>query len=396
MNWMQQQLLCTLDGPTNKEGAEVDSAPCPFGGHSSGCHHLTTVAEGVSTAELEVSDGETMNYNRVFHKFFTDLDVLKWEREARHFALYLLTCPYRTSEGFFQLPLGHASLEWGFPVDKLESLLFYLQQHQFLLWDDDNSLVLLLNGLKYERPTGPLQEKGAVNKLKELPSDTPLWPAFYQCCAEFSPSLAALLLEEKLLVIPPEVPANGDNPDATGKPFAKGIEGVSKGFPSHTQSLTPTHTQSHNNTMSGKPDRPTRKATLGKDAEEVFRYYCEQMDKTQRYVFKGTKREAKVVARLSEGYTVADLKQAIDGCKTDAFSMGDNDRGTAFNDLELICRDAIHVDRFMEKGRGKSSSPRAGRITAAREWLAKGKHEAGARALVQDEEEWEEVIHGGR
>lgn len=58
-------------------------------------------------------------------------------------------------------------------------------------------------------------------------------------------------------------------------------------------------------------------------------------------------RRAKVEARLRDGYTVEQLCQAVTGCSLTPHNMGFNDRGTPYNDLELICRDAPHVDRFL-------------------------------------------------
>jgi hypothetical protein len=53
--------------------------------------------------------------------------------------------------------------------------------------------------------------------------------------------------------------------------------------------------------------------------------------------------------RLKDGYTVETIKLAIDGCKKDAFSMGQNDRGKPYNDIELICRSAKKLDEFLEE-----------------------------------------------
>jgi hypothetical protein len=58
------------------------------------------------------------------------------------------------------------------------------------------------------------------------------------------------------------------------------------------------------------------------------------------------KRRRAVDGRLADGYDVAALKEAIDGCAKTPHNMGQNDRGTKFNDLELICRSPENVDRF--------------------------------------------------
>jgi hypothetical protein len=70
-----------------------------------------------------------------------------------------------------------------------------------------------------------------------------------------------------------------------------------------------------------------------------------------------TKRRTAVQARLKDGYTAADLMQAIDGCRASDWHMGKNKDGKVFNDLELICRDAGKVDGFMAQ---TTRAPQAG------------------------------------
>ncbi len=80
-----------------------------------------------------------------------------------------------------------------------------------------------------------------------------------------------------------------------------------------------------------------------KEAGDVFAHWSKTM--ASKAVQSDDRIDA-VIDRLEEGYTVDDLKQAIDGCARVPFNMGQNERGTKFNDLELICRNAANVDRF--------------------------------------------------
>ncbi len=91
-------------------------------------------------------------------------------------------------------------------------------------------------------------------------------------------------------------------------------------------------------TLSTKVDRGQLKPTKG--AQEVFEYWAKVMKKP-RSVFAGKRLKA-VEARLRDGYSVDQLKTAIDRRSRTAFV---NDKGVVFNDLELICRDASQVER---------------------------------------------------
>jgi len=62
----------------------------------------------------------------------------------------------------------------------------------------------------------------------------------------------------------------------------------------------------------------------------------------------GAKERAKIRDRLGDGYSVADLQAAIDGCHRSPHHCGLNDRNTKYQALELIVRDSSKVQQFME------------------------------------------------
>ena len=93
--------------------------------------------------------------------------------------------------------------------------------------------------------------------------------------------------------------------------------------------------------MSGKPDLPA----------EVFNHWQQAMNHPRAKL--DDKRRKKIAARLKDGYTVDDLKAAVDGCKKSPHHMGQNDTRTVYDDIELICRDASHVDKFIALAAGR-------------------------------------------
>lgn len=62
----------------------------------------------------------------------------------------------------------------------------------------------------------------------------------------------------------------------------------------------------------------------------------------------GRKERAKIQDRLREGYSVADLKQAIDGNHKSPYHCGENDGGVVYHNLELVVRDSSHVVQFID------------------------------------------------
>lgn len=79
---------------------------------------------------------------------------------------------------------------------------------------------------------------------------------------------------------------------------------------------------------------------------EVFSYWQRKMNHPQAKL--DAKRLKAITARLKDGYTVGELCKAIDGIKNSAHHMGQNDQCTVYDDIELICRDGAHVDKFIK------------------------------------------------
>jgi hypothetical protein len=77
----------------------------------------------------------------------------------------------------------------------------------------------------------------------------------------------------------------------------------------------------------------------------VFNYWQKVMEHPNA---KPTReRLTKIAARLKEGYSVEDLKKAIDGCLASSHHMGDNDQGKRYDSIGLIFRNGDKVEQFM-------------------------------------------------
>ena len=83
------------------------------------------------------------------------------------------------------------------------------------------------------------------------------------------------------------------------------------------------------------------------DINHLFVFWKEAMNKSGATKLD-SKRKAAIKNRLSDGYAVDQIKQAIINCSLTPHNMGQNDRGQKFNDIELICRNASNLERFIE------------------------------------------------
>lgn len=79
----------------------------------------------------------------------------------------------------------------------------------------------------------------------------------------------------------------------------------------------------------------------------VFDYWLSVMRKGATTKLS-PKRLNVISARLEEGYSIEEIKSAIDACRASPWHMGQNERRTVFNDIELICRSPEKLDGFLQ------------------------------------------------
>lgn len=80
------------------------------------------------------------------------------------------------------------------------------------------------------------------------------------------------------------------------------------------------------------------------DVEQVWAAW---LTSTGRRARLDEKRRRLIRQRLRV-FPVAELVAAVRGWRHDPFSRGENDRHRAYNDLELLLRDAAHIERFRD------------------------------------------------
>lgn len=94
------------------------------------------------------------------------------------------------------------------------------------------------------------------------------------------------------------------------------------------------------------------------DVAQVFAHWQTAMASPRSLL--DVKRRKLIRNALKTGYSVDQLKQAIDGCAKSAWHMGQNDRMTKYNGLDLILRNAEQIDKFVLLAE-QSAMPKAAR-----------------------------------
>lgn len=97
-----------------------------------------------------------------------------------------------------------------------------------------------------------------------------------------------------------------------------------------------------------------KKDDLSSRVKEVFDHWRTVMNHPKAKL--DPSRRSKIGARLRDGFSVEELKSAIDGCRSSEWHMGQNENKRKYNDISLICRDASRVEAFqlVADGSGKA------------------------------------------
>ena len=123
----------------------------------------------------------------------------------------------------------------------------------------------------------------------------------------------------------------------------------------------PSHTVAGETTDNGNYTlRVMPRKTFKTEIAEIFAYWQDVMNHPKARL--SADRSRCIAARLREGYTVADIKLAIDGYKVSPFHQGDNPEGKMYDDLTLICRSGSKL----EQGHGYLTRRPRGRDTVGR------------------------------
>ncbi len=116
----------------------------------------------------------------------------KWDEDTRTLALYLLTCPHRTTEGLFWLPKPYMWADLAWDPARLDRSFDRLVTEDFIAYDDAAEVLLIVKAMKYQRPDNENQQKAAVKALLALPQNR-LWPRFLSVTREHAEPFADYL-----------------------------------------------------------------------------------------------------------------------------------------------------------------------------------------------------------
>lgn len=126
--------------------------------------------------------------------------------------------------------------------------------------------------------------------------------------------------------------------------------------PANGTGMAPSPSPTHKATaMSDEPDGERANAHRKAAAEQrVFDRWIEATGKTGATVFAAKRR--RLIANALKLYPLDDVLDAVQGWRHSPHHRGENDSHTVYNDLELLLRDAQHIERFRDLNRRRNGA----------------------------------------
>jgi hypothetical protein len=96
-----------------------------------------------------------------------------------------------------------------------------------------------------------------------------------------------------------------------------------------------------------------------KECQEVFDYYGNVFSGLYSRLTLTVRRKNLICDRLEHGYSVDQIKKAINNIRTSSFHCGENDKGLFYASIEFLCKDDEHLENWINHRitKGSSSGP---------------------------------------
>jgi hypothetical protein len=278
------------------------------------------------------------DYGKVYTLFWTSEDVLAMTEDERTLALYLLTCPHGNMLGCFRLPNAYASDDLKWSMERVSKGFGGLVAKGYIYRCERSFWVVILRYLKWNQFENPNVGKAAGKLFNSLQPPVEAKALLANALREFSPTFPDDILE-KFESLSKAFPKPLELSPETGA-----VAVAVTGAPTGTEATAP---------AADNTDVPQNQAD---DVRKIFEYWQRMMDSPRSALDDKRKR---VIAKALKGYSPADICKAIRGCSKTPHNMGQNDAKTKYNGLDLILRDADHIDRFIRNDAGQARASTA-------------------------------------
>ncbi len=275
------------------------------------------------------------NYAKVMPEYWTSSlcrEINRHEPRYHQIVFYLLTNPHANMSGVFYLPKVYLAHDTGCCISFVEQALDFLADYDFCSYDAHHEIIWVHSMLKEQvgekLKVSDKRHGHLLTQLQRLPA-----LSFMQrFCDTYAESHQ--LHDEQLLPPIPEAPSKGltkGHSKGLIKPLGKPV----------TVAVTETVSVTAAVSLKSKSPSPQK---IEPDVMKIFQYWQEVM---QHPTARLDEKRQRLIQKNLALYSVSELQDAIDGCASSPYHMGDNERGKRYDSLELIFRHADKIEGFI-------------------------------------------------
>jgi hypothetical protein len=266
--------------------------------------------------------GLMRSYGKVYSQFWTSEDIQCLSEDGRTLALYLMTCEHGNMLGCFRLTNAYAADDLKWSIERVSKGFDDLIAKGYAYRCERTFWVLIYRHLKWNQFENPNVGIAAGKLFDTLGAPFDVKALLVKALREFSETFPVKKLEVfETLSIPFANPF-----DTSSKTVAVAVALTV------TEAVAPTVANS--DVGQEPPDA----------LKTIFEYWQERMA-SPRSVLDSKRRS--LIANALKNYEPAAICKAIRGCSKTPHNMGQNKQKTKYNGLNLILRDAEHIDYFI-------------------------------------------------
>ena len=263
--------------------------------------------------------------------------------------LYLLTNPY-SSNFAAAVPVGSATigddLDWS--SKDVEKSIAELERSGMIIRDRGAKLIYIKRWVAYNAPESPNVAASWASSITSLAES-----ALQQVMLKDARAVCERMDDGEVRRDGRGFVAAFDRAKARDIPNIKALtEPLPEALPEPLQQALPegipeSRTETKQEQKQNKNKTETRQRA--DEVADVYSHYLKYHKRAAPSLLPSTKEYRAIRDRLTEGYSVDDLKLAIDGNHISPWHCGKNEDGKEWHGLGIIMRDGEHVQRFIEE-----------------------------------------------
>ncbi len=244
--------------------------------------------------------------------------------------LYLLTNPHTNSiPGLYRAGAAAMAEELGWLTEGFREALEEALQQGLVKADLKARVIFIPNAIKYNKPQSVNVVKSWSSHWDEIP-ECELKTLAYQHLKAFLEGLHVSYL----------------------KAFFKAIAKPSL-IQEQDQEQEQEQEQLKTCQVANATGRLADENQLAKNIKDLFTYWQKVMNHPKAKLDDKRKR---FIKQALKSYSIEDLQRAIDGCASSSHHMGKNDNKTRYDAIDLIFRDADHIEGFINRLKNPNAS----------------------------------------